>query len=249
MQTDFSMFRSHMVGEIAAGRMMDRDDFSAMWEGESVETRARFRVLAEESNVPRTRVVTSRLAEDILAELVCGICMETMHQSAVLGCGHTFCMVCIKKWFKRKREKICPQCRQKHRGRPRSVRITDAIIERIVSTTFTDEQKRARTEAIELASGEPERKVRPKRRAYDRPVRFMPPNYVVAAAAAAAAAAAPQPQAIMPAAASAAAAAAALSPLPPPLPLQAPLLSDVLVLGQVTMLVPGYPEVHPFDRL
>ncbi|KAJ2524547.1 E3 ubiquitin ligase [Coemansia sp. RSA 2049] len=48
--------------------------------------------------------------------LQCSICLETFSQPHSLGCGHTFCMECLKQWLAQSMQ--CPTCRSPVQQRP-----------------------------------------------------------------------------------------------------------------------------------
>lgn len=54
--------------------------------------------------------------------LVCTICQELMLNPYSLGCGHTFCGLCLQHWFKNRQynngDKTCPTCRTKVTVKP-----------------------------------------------------------------------------------------------------------------------------------
>ncbi len=48
----------------------------------------------------------------------CGCCYELMIQPTTLNCGHSFCRVCLARWWKAMKKMTCPGCRQPWSGFP-----------------------------------------------------------------------------------------------------------------------------------
>ncbi|KAL5018982.1 hypothetical protein ScPMuIL_004704 [Solemya velum] len=64
----------------------------------------------------------TEMEEDIELEeqgMTCGCCFEELKEPTTLTCGHTFCRLCIAKWYLSSGQKICPTCRQAWYGIPK----------------------------------------------------------------------------------------------------------------------------------
>ena len=48
----------------------------------------------------------------------CGCCYELMIQPTTLNCGHSFCRLCLARWWKSVKKMTCPGCRQPWSGFP-----------------------------------------------------------------------------------------------------------------------------------
>ena len=48
----------------------------------------------------------------------CGCCYELMIQPTTLNCGHSFCRLCLARWWKSVKKTTCPGCRQPWVGFP-----------------------------------------------------------------------------------------------------------------------------------
>ncbi|KAI9505542.1 hypothetical protein BX070DRAFT_250450 [Coemansia spiralis] len=59
---------------------------------------------------------SDRKASQLEATLQCSICLEPFSQPHSLGCGHTFCMTCLKQWLAQSMH--CPTCRAPVNQRP-----------------------------------------------------------------------------------------------------------------------------------
>lgn len=51
-------------------------------------------------------------------ELRCPVCHEVFKDPVILSCSHSFCKLCLKRWWNEKRLKQCPVCRRPPRGEP-----------------------------------------------------------------------------------------------------------------------------------
>uniref|UniRef100_A0A8C4NIY4 Uncharacterized protein n=1 Tax=Eptatretus burgeri TaxID=7764 RepID=A0A8C4NIY4_EPTBU len=57
-----------------------------------------------------------------LDELTCTVCLELFEEPVALSCGHSFCHVCIEKYWKSREEAtscICPNCREVFPQKPK----------------------------------------------------------------------------------------------------------------------------------
>jgi hypothetical protein len=82
----------------------------------------------------------------IMQEHTCSICCDTIYQTVVLDCAHSFCRDCIEGWFRTK--KSCPMCRVVHKGAPRPVRSSDNTINILIKNFATDDEKKDRLARI-----------------------------------------------------------------------------------------------------
>ncbi|XP_040183103.1 E3 ubiquitin-protein ligase TRIM8-like [Rana temporaria] len=59
-------------------------------------------------------------AAQLKLEVTCSICMNIFSDPVTLGCGHSFCKICITRTFDNQhdREYFCPECMQEFRRRP-----------------------------------------------------------------------------------------------------------------------------------
>ncbi|XP_063390810.1 E3 ubiquitin-protein ligase RNF8-like [Cydia fagiglandana] len=90
---------------------------------------------------------------DMESELQCSICSELFVRATTLGCSHSFCRYCIRKWTANKKE--CPICRAAITSECRSI-VLDSLVEKM---TESAEAKKKRQELVkardELEAKEP----------------------------------------------------------------------------------------------
>ncbi|XP_077979598.1 bifunctional apoptosis regulator-like [Glandiceps talaboti] len=67
----------------------------------------------------------------------CGCCYELMVQPTTLNCGHSFCRLCLARWWKSSKDTTCPGCRQPWRGFPRINIIMRTTLEKLFPITVT----------------------------------------------------------------------------------------------------------------
>ena len=58
------------------------------------------------------------LLDHIEDELKCGCCYELMVDPTTLDCGHTFCRLCVAKWWHTSKNINCLICRKPSQGFP-----------------------------------------------------------------------------------------------------------------------------------
>uniref|UniRef100_A0A672Y3U3 Uncharacterized protein n=1 Tax=Sphaeramia orbicularis TaxID=375764 RepID=A0A672Y3U3_9TELE len=46
--------------------------------------------------------------------LTCPVCLETFRDPVSLSCNHSFCLICLKEFWKEKENRTCPVCRRKN---------------------------------------------------------------------------------------------------------------------------------------
>ncbi|XP_071796590.1 bifunctional apoptosis regulator-like [Asterias amurensis] len=61
----------------------------------------------------------------------CGCCYETMVQPTTLNCGHSFCRLCLARWWKTQKRTTCPECRYPWTGFPHVNIILRSTIEKL----------------------------------------------------------------------------------------------------------------------
>ena len=50
-------------------------------------------------------------SQNPLADFMCSVCLQTLRTPTTLGCGHTFCRVCLVALIEVSRRPCCPECR------------------------------------------------------------------------------------------------------------------------------------------
>ncbi|XP_048003250.1 E3 ubiquitin-protein ligase rnf8-A-like [Leguminivora glycinivorella] len=68
---------------------------------------------------------------DMESELQCSICSELFVRATTLGCSHSFCRYCIRKWTANKKE--CPICRAAITSECRSI-VLDSLVDKMADT-------------------------------------------------------------------------------------------------------------------
>jgi hypothetical protein len=101
---------------------------------------------------PHAGKLSNPAFEELLEEYTCGICSDIIYQCVVLDCAHSYCKSCISEWFRKK--KMCPVCRTKHKGTPRSVRVADTTIEVLVKQFLLPAARAERLERINRINAE-----------------------------------------------------------------------------------------------
>uniref|UniRef100_A0A672Y9M3 Nuclear factor 7, brain-like n=2 Tax=Sphaeramia orbicularis TaxID=375764 RepID=A0A672Y9M3_9TELE len=58
----------------------------------------------------------AKMAEKPILEnfLTCPVCLETFRDPVSLSCNHSFCLICLKEFWKEKENRACPVCRRKN---------------------------------------------------------------------------------------------------------------------------------------
>ncbi|KAJ1667268.1 E3 ubiquitin ligase [Coemansia sp. RSA 1646] len=84
-----------------------------------------------------------RKMSQLEASLQCSICLEPFSQPHSLGCGHTFCMECLKQWLAQSMQ--CPTCRSSALQRPSVAFIIQDVLQCL---GIGDECQPSSTEAI-----------------------------------------------------------------------------------------------------
>ncbi|XP_061725377.1 E3 ubiquitin-protein ligase rnf8-A-like [Cydia pomonella] len=74
---------------------------------------------------------------DMESELQCSICSELFVRATTLGCSHSFCRYCIRKWTANKKE--CPICRAAITSECRSI-VLDSLVDKMAESA--DDKKR-----------------------------------------------------------------------------------------------------------
>ncbi|KAM8970637.1 putative E3 ubiquitin-protein ligase TRIML1 [Sarcophilus harrisii] len=58
-------------------------------------------------------MAAANLAEDLKEELTCAVCLEYFNHPVTLGCGHSFCHLCLlRSWEGGREPSFCPECRR-----------------------------------------------------------------------------------------------------------------------------------------
>eukprot|EP01080_Neovahlkampfia_damariscottae_P012752 gene12752-7028_t len=79
-------------------------------------------------------------------EFKCPICQELLiHSTTIVSCSHTFCLDCLKEWFKS--NKNCPVCRKRILKKPTNNVIVDKYIESL-GNLISDEEIDIRNEKL-----------------------------------------------------------------------------------------------------
>lgn len=81
-----------------------------------------------EADQARVKIL-SQFEELVETEMTCSVCSELFIKAVTLGCAHTFCLLCITQWKRKKKE--CPICRTKIKSETRAL-VIDNFIERSV---------------------------------------------------------------------------------------------------------------------
>lgn len=84
-----------------------------------------------------------KLIDDMEEELTCIICQELFIGAMTIACGHSFCEICLRTWFKNK--KSCPVCRRDVKLKVIPSFLLDSAVEKIVES-FDEEAKRKRVQ-------------------------------------------------------------------------------------------------------
>ncbi|XP_063543585.1 glutamic acid-rich protein-like [Cydia strobilella] len=79
---------------------------------------------------------------DVESELQCSICSELFVRATTLGCSHSFCRYCIRKWTANKKE--CPICRAAITSECRSI-VLDSLVDKMAESA---DAKKKRQELV-----------------------------------------------------------------------------------------------------
>lgn len=71
----------------------------------------------------------------------CGCCYELMVEPTTLNCGHSFCRICLAKWWKSSGKTTCPGCRQPWKGFPRVNIILRNSMQKLFTAELFERQK------------------------------------------------------------------------------------------------------------
>ncbi|CAF0722429.1 unnamed protein product [Brachionus calyciflorus] len=79
----------------------------------------------------------SKLINLINENFTCSCCLEVLRDPVTLVCGHSFCQLCIAKWYLSSLTKKCPTCRQEWTGIPKINYILKSTIKIVVKHELT----------------------------------------------------------------------------------------------------------------
>nr|XP_006818591.1 PREDICTED: bifunctional apoptosis regulator-like [Saccoglossus kowalevskii] len=71
----------------------------------------------------------------------CGCCYELMVQPTTLNCGHSFCRLCLARWWKISNNTTCPGCRQQWNGFPHINIILRTTLEKMFPQNITSRRE------------------------------------------------------------------------------------------------------------
>ncbi|XP_063632349.1 E3 ubiquitin-protein ligase RNF8-like [Cydia splendana] len=90
---------------------------------------------------------------DMESELQCSICSELFVRATTLGCSHSFCRYCIRKWTANKKE--CPICRAAITSECRSI-VLDSLVDKMAESADAKKKRQELVKARdELEAKEP----------------------------------------------------------------------------------------------
>nr|XP_054762929.1 bifunctional apoptosis regulator-like isoform X2 [Lytechinus pictus] len=95
--------RSHSTSDLPAKEFQERTLKPSLYE----ETR---REEADDALYSEVSLMDSNFS--------CACCYELMVQPTTLNCGHSFCRLCLARWWKTSQKMTCPECRQPWTGFP-----------------------------------------------------------------------------------------------------------------------------------
>ncbi|XP_070580002.1 bifunctional apoptosis regulator-like [Ptychodera flava] len=109
MSDDVSTNTNNLAGNFHLGGDDDNDDGENSVDSEPVQYDAVTSTYEPQKPLRRT------MSE---ATFQCGCCYELMVQPTTLNCGHSFCRLCLARWWQSSKDTTCPGCRQPWRGFP-----------------------------------------------------------------------------------------------------------------------------------
>ncbi|XP_022101871.1 bifunctional apoptosis regulator-like [Acanthaster planci] len=75
----------------------------------------------------------------------CGCCYEIMVQPTTLNCGHSFCRLCLARWWKTQKRTTCPECRYPWTGFPHVNIILRKTMEKLCPVILEERSKAVMT--------------------------------------------------------------------------------------------------------
>ena len=101
----------------------------------------------KEMNKEKLQILKT-LQLDLIKDLTCSICFEVFVKPVKLPCQHTFCKACFLQWEQNKMN--CPYCRAKYEKRPGEDALLASFIEKLLVSTYTDDENKQRDELTKL---------------------------------------------------------------------------------------------------
>ncbi|KAK7938409.1 hypothetical protein WMY93_001735 [Mugilogobius chulae] len=88
------------------------------------------------------------MASSLEKDLTCSICYDLFKDPVVLSCSHSFCKVCLEKWWKDKPIKTCPFCkRRSKRSSSEKFPPLNLVLKNLVQT-FAEQRDQAAAEPL-----------------------------------------------------------------------------------------------------
>uniref|UniRef100_UPI0037E71A91 E3 ubiquitin-protein ligase TRIM39-like n=1 Tax=Semicossyphus pulcher TaxID=241346 RepID=UPI0037E71A91 len=89
------------------------------------------------------------MASRLESDLTCAVCVDIFRNPVVLPCSHSFCEVCLKKWWRRKQIRQCPVCKSESRKRnPPS----NLVLKNLCETFLLERDRQASDESEALCN-------------------------------------------------------------------------------------------------
>lgn len=109
-----------------------------------------------ENSSDKSKKEQNEVVIDLLeSHFQCAVCSELFIKATNLGCGHTFCFVCIDKWRKKTqsdpnlfdKRPTCPICRSEITTQA-PLKTLDAFLEKAVDIFYNEDAKKQRKELV-----------------------------------------------------------------------------------------------------
>ncbi|KAL3877200.1 hypothetical protein ACJMK2_034941 [Sinanodonta woodiana] len=79
-------------------------------------------------------------------DFICACCFELMVEPITLICGHSFCQLCVARWYLQSRKTECPECRSTWTGNPKVNISLRNMIEKMHGSQLQDRLQQIKTD-------------------------------------------------------------------------------------------------------